>query len=274
MEDDLNKLHGIFNELGVKTVCESAICPNVGDCFAKNTATFMILGNVCTRSCRFCAVNKGIPVPPDLEEPAKVVKAVHQLGLKHVVITSVTRDDLEDGGAGQFVRVIQALYKYDQNISVEVLVPDFKGKKESISSVVNAGPAVLGHNVETVPDLYERVRPGADYFRSLSLLKALKKIGGVAIYSKSGLMVGLGETEQQVIKVMEDLREVECDILTIGQYLRPTARQLPVVEYVSPETFDLYASKARSLGFKAVATGPFIRSSYLAASVLKDLTQK
>lgn len=272
MEGDLNKLHKIFNDSGVKTVCESAVCPNIGDCFAKNTATFMILGNICTRGCRFCAVGKGVPVPPDTLEPAKVVKAVRQLRLKHVVITSVTRDDLEDGGAGQFARVIRALNKYNQNIKVEVLVPDFRGKKESIASVVDAAPAVIGHNVETVPDLYERVRPGADYFRSLALLKEVKNVGSGTVYTKSGIMLGLGEIRKQVIKVMEDLREVECDVLTVGQYLRPTFRHLPVVEYVSPEKFKLYAAEARDLGFKAVAAGPFIRSSYLAASIFADLT--
>lgn len=263
--------HGTFEEvaqqlksLGVHTVCENASCPNIGECFLRKTATFMILGNVCTRNCGFCGVQHGVPTPVDPQEPERVAEAAAALGLHYVVVTSVTRDDLPDGGASQFAETIRHIERRIPGAKVEVLVPDFRGDKHALGRVLDAGPFVLNHNVETVPRLYSKVRPGADYRRSLKLLETAGK-AGASIHTKSGLMVGLGEQRQEVIQVLEDLRRVGCEFVTIGQYLQPSRSNLPVVEYVPPPVFDEYRAIGRALGFKHVAAGPFVRSSYRAA---------
>lgn len=254
----------LLQELKLNTVCESALCPNLGECFARRTATFMILGRVCTRNCRFCAVEGGQPELVDPEEPRRVAEAAARLGLKHVVVTSVTRDDLPDGGAGQFAATIQALREKLPYAIIEVLTPDFQGERKAIASVVEAQPHIFNHNVETVPRLYPLVRPEADYRRSLEVLRTVKELAP-GIYTKSGLMVGLGETREEVEQVMADLREVNCDILTIGQYLRPSPQHLEVKEFIPPEVFDYYAEAGRKMGFLYVASAPFVRSSYNAA---------
>jgi len=254
----------LLEELKLNTVCQSALCPNLGECFSRRTATFMILGNTCTRNCRFCAVQSGQPQPPDPDEPRRVALAAARLGLKHVVVTSVTRDDLPDGGAGQFAATIKSIREYLPGAVIEVLTPDFQGKKEALVKVLEAGPHIFNHNIETVPRLYPEVRPGANYQRSLEILKQVKEMAP-GIYTKSGLMVGLGETKEEVEQVMADLRKVNCDILTIGQYLRPSPQHLEVKEYVRPEVFDYYGARGREMGFLYVAAAPFVRSSYNAA---------
>ncbi|MGB9809038.1 MAG: lipoyl synthase, partial [Caldanaerobacter sp.] len=235
LSEDLNRMEAFLKNMGLNTVCQSANCPNMGECFARRTATFMIMGNICTRNCRFCAVEKGHPQPLDEEEPGRVAEAARRLGLKHVVVTSVTRDDLPDGGASHFAKTIYELKKLP-GVTVEVLVPDFMGNEEAIRTVVEAKPDVINHNVETVPRLYSRVRPKADYIRSLNLLKKVKELDPL-ILTKSGIMVGLGETEEEVIEVMKDLRDIDCDMMTIGQYLRPSHKHIEVAEYVTPEQF-------------------------------------
>ena len=251
----------LLEHLGINTVCQSAICPNLGECFAKRTATFMIMGDNCTRNCRFCAVTKAEPTSLDAKEPRQVAKAVKQLGLKHVVITSVTRDDLSDGGAGHFADTINSIKELSDTITIEVLTPDFEGNKESISKVVHAMPHIYNHNVETVPRLYSQVRPKAVYETSLMLLEAVKQIKS-NVYTKSGLMVGLGERREEVVSVMQDLRSVGCDIVTIGQYLSPSSSHYPVQEFVHPDVFLWYERKAKEMGFLHAASGPFVRSSY------------
>lgn len=258
--EDVQKL---LRTLALHTVCESARCPNIGECFRRGTATFLILGNVCTRSCRFCAVEKGVPKPLDPEEPERVAEAAKRLNLKHVVVTSVTRDDLPDGGAHHFAATIAALRRVLPQATVEVLVPDFQGKEEALDVVLAARPHVLNHNVETVPRLYPFVRPQADYVRSLWLLGRVKD-KAPDVLTKSGLMVGLGETRAEVEGVLHDLRDVRCDIVTIGQYLRPSMRHLPVAAYLPPEEFEYYREYGLRLGFLGVASGPFVRSSYRA----------
>ncbi|MGI9950955.1 lipoyl synthase [Moorellaceae bacterium AZ2] len=254
----------LLQELQLNTVCQSALCPNLGECFARRTATFMILGKTCTRNCRFCAVERGKPEPVDPDEPRRVALAAAKLGLRHVVVTSVTRDDLPDGGAGQFVATICALREQLPHVVIEVLTPDFQGERGAIAAVVEAKPHIFNHNVETVPRLYPRVRPAADYRRSLEVLKMVKDLAP-GIYTKSGIMVGLGETREEVEEVMADLREVGCDILTIGQYLRPSPQHLAVEEFVPPEIFEYYGQVGRKMGFLYVASAPFVRSSYNAA---------
>lgn len=244
----------------VSTVCEEARCPNQGKCFSNNTATFMILGDRCTRNCSFCAVESSIPVPLDQEEPERVASASLALGLEFVVITSVTRDDLPDGGAGHFAATIKAIRKKKPEVKIEVLTPDFKGDPEALKTVLDAGPDVFNHNIETVPRLYPVVRSMANYRVSLNMLK-LAKTFYPEIKTKSGIMLGLGEKESEVIKVMEDLRGVDCDFLTIGQYLRPRKENLPVVEYIRPEVFERYRIIGEEMGFKAVASSPLTRSS-------------
>jgi lipoic acid synthetase len=261
---DNNKLHTvkrILRENGLNTVCESARCPNIAECFSKPTATFMILGNVCTRGCGFCSVDKGYPMPPVDDEPLKIAEVSAKLSLKHVVITSVTRDDLPDKGAGQFARTIDEVRKINKGVTIEVLTPDFSGSTESIMEVAERRPEIYNHNVETVPRLYKRVRPQADYKMSLNLFDVVKK-KYPDIITKSGIMVGLGEERDEVISVMRDLRSVGCDVLTIGQYLMPTKKNLPVIEYIEPEVFDYYKREGEKMGFKSVESGPFVRSSY------------
>lgn len=259
----LNKMENMLKELSLHTVCESANCPNIGKCFRHRTATFMVMGSTCTRNCRFCAVNKGLPEKLDPEEPQNVALASKKLGLKHTVITSVTRDDLEDGGASHFVEIIKAMRRENPESTVELLIPDLKGNWSALKKIIDAKPDILNHNIETVEPLYKKVRPMAIYNRSIELLKQVK-IFDKDVYTKCGIMLGLGETEQQVLKVMDDLLEVGCDILTIGQYLRPSKNHLPVFEYITPQKFEKYKKIAIEKGFKFVASGPYVRSSYKA----------
>lgn len=250
----------ILRRHGLYTVCEEARCPNMGECFSRPTATFMILGSKCTRNCSFCSVESSTPGPLDLEEPERVVMAAKEMGLRYIVITSVTRDDLSDGGAGHFAKTVYAVRRYLPDAKVEVLTPDFKGDVSALKIVLNSRPNVYNHNVETVPRLYPIVRPQADYWRSLNILQYAKKIAP-EINTKSGLMLGLGETLDEVINVLRDLRSAGCDIVTIGQYLRPSKLNLPVVEYIRPEMFERLRLKALGMGFKYVASGPLVRSS-------------
>lgn len=243
------------------TVCESARCPNLPECWSKRTATFMILGNTCTRSCGFCAINVGKGEEVDIFEPANVAKVTEDLGLKHVVVTSVTRDDLPDEGAEQFARTIRALRQRNPLTIIEVLTPDFKGKRELIEVVTNSHPDIFNHNIECVDRLTKIVRPQAKYRRTLGVLKTVKELDS-SIYTKSGLMLGFGETRDEVIQTLHDLKEVGVDAVTIGQYLRPTMRHLPVHTYVHPDQFKEYEDFGMSLGFTFVASAPFVRSSY------------
>ena len=257
-------LKGLIDRLRLHTVCESAACPNVGECWNQRTATFMILGNVCTRRCGFCAVQKGAPLPVDYDEPERVAEAVEAMGLKFAVITSVNRDDREDGGAELFAMVIQAIRRRIPGCGVEILIPDFQGNLTAVETVMAARPDVLNHNTETVPRLYRQVRLGARYERSLDVLAHAKQCAP-ATPTKSGLMLGLGETAAEVLQVMRDLRDHQVDILTIGQYLRPSAKHLPIVRYVSPEEFDEFRREGRAMGFGHVESGPLVRSSYHAS---------
>lgn len=251
----------IVRDLGLHTVCEEAHCPNIGECWAHRTATFLLLGDVCTRNCGFCAVKHGRPLAVDPEEPKRVAEAVVALGLSHVVVTSVDRDDLPDGGAGHFARTAEAIKQRAPRCTVEVLVPDFKGDAVALRTVVHSPIDVFNHNVETVPRLYRLARPGARYGRSLELLRMAKK-WRPELRTKTGLMLGLGEEDEEVLRVLNDLREAGCDILTLGQYLRPSARHLPIQRYVRPEEFDRWRQRARALGFRYVEAGPLVRSSY------------
>jgi len=253
---------------GVHTVCQAARCPNVGECFRRGTATFMILGDLCTRDCRFCAVAHGRPAPPDPDEPRRVAEAAAHLGLDFVVVTSVTRDDLPDGGAAHFAATIEALRARLPQVGVEVLIPDFSGRRECLRTVLSAQPTVVNHNIETVRRLSPHIRPQADYERSLRVLAAAKELAP-DLPVKSGLMVGLGETDEEVYATLRDLRGVGCDLVTIGQYLRPSPRQLPVDRYVPPESFRVYEAWAKNLGFAHAACGPFVRSSYQAAEAAR-----
>lgn len=262
-----SEVNSILDDLSLNTVCKEANCPNRMECFNRSTATFMILGSVCTRNCTFCNVTKGEPQKLDVEEPRKVAVAVDKLKLKHAVITSVTRDDLPDGGAEQFAQVVKEIRKLGKGISVEVLIPDFMGDAEALAKVIEAKPEIINHNVETVPGLYPRVRPRAIYERSLELLRRVKEADS-EILTKSGIMLGLGETEEAVADVMKDLRAIGCDILTIGQYLAPSSKHHPVVEYVHPDIFAKYKKIGDELGFKNVVSAPLVRSSYHADEVL------
>lgn len=272
---DLNKgrsldyIKEMLEKLSLNTVCKEANCPNRMECFSKKTATFMILGRQCSRNCKFCNVSHGELQNVDPNEPENVAKAAIELGLKHVVITSVTRDDLADGGAGHFVEVIKAIKALDKKIVVEVLIPDLKGDKEALKKVVDAKPEIINHNIETVPRLYDEVRPEAIYKRSLELLKNVKLMDN-NIFTKSGIMVGLGEKEEEVLEVLKSLREVGCDYLTIGQYLAPSKKHHPIIEYVHPITFQKYKEEAIMLGFSFVASNPLVRSSYNAAEMFKS----
>lgn len=252
--------HSLLRELNLETVCENARCPNRPECYSRRTATFMILGNVCTRPCGFCSVPRGEPLDLQDDEPERVAEAASRLGLKHVVITSVTRDDLPDGGADHFYRCILAV-RARTGSAVEVLTPDFLGDTRAIDRVLEARPEVYNHNMETVPRLYKKVRGRADYRRSLDLLAHVKTTSPGTV-TKSGLMLGLGETTEELLETLADLRQVACDTLTIGQYLAPTLKHISVKRYVPPEEFDSLAVLARSMGFQKVASGPFVRSSY------------
>lgn len=248
------------------TICQEGCCPNQGECFSKREASFLIMGRVCSRNCRFCAVESGRPTALDALEPHMLAEEVQELGLRYVVITSVTRDDLPDGGAGHFARVIKEVRHLCPEVGIEVLIPDFKGSVPSLATVIHARPQVLNHNVETVPRLYPDVRPQADYQQSINLIRNAKSIDG-NIITKSGLMVGLGETQEEVLAVMDDLREACCDIMTIGQYLQPSVHHYPVKEYVHPDVFKAYEEDARKKGFKGVVSSPFVRSSYKAGEL-------
>ena len=254
------------------TVCKEAMCPNIGYCWNKGTATFMIGGKVCTRSCTFCAVSRGKPAPLLLDEPERVARAVFELQLKHVVVTSVARDDLDDGGAGHFVDTINAIRRLSPLCTTEVLIPDFQGNRTALFDVADAHPHVINHNLETIERLQSRVRPQASYFRSLNLLRDVKEAYS-SVYTKSGIMVGLGETIAEVEELMRDLRESHCDIFTVGQYLKPPNRRLRMLEYVTPATFQHYKEFGESIGFKYVASGPFIRSSFNADEFFRDALQ-
>ncbi len=259
------EMAGYLKSMGLHTVCQSASCPNIGECFSKHTATFMILGDTCTRNCGFCGVNHGKPLPVDIDEPDRVGAAAAKMGLKYVVVTSVTRDDLPDGGAAQFAGTIRAIKREIPESRVEVLIPDFQGDPDALRLVLEAEPFVLNHNIETAPRLYPVARASANYARSLKLLETAKAIAP-SIYTKSGLMVGLGETAEEVEGALADLRKVGCDIVTIGQYLQPSkSNNIPVVEYVTPDQFNEYKAIGDAMGFRYVASAPFVRSSYHAA---------
>ena len=251
----------VLHKLSLHTVCEEANCPNRMECFNRKTATFMVLGNNCTRNCTFCNVTKGTPTPVDPEEPSKVAEAAKLLGIKHLVVTSVTRDDLVDGGAGHFASIISEARRLNPAMTVEVLIPDFNGSSEALDKVIDASPDIINHNIETVPALYSTVRPMAIYERSLELLKMVKS-KNPAIITKSGIMLGLGEKFEEVIDVLGDLRRVQCDYLTIGQYLAPSKDHHPIVAYIHPDIFEKYQKIALSMGFKQVMSGPLVRSSY------------
>lgn len=264
---DLHAVKRQMRESDLHTVCEEARCPNRGECFSRGTATFLLLGNTCTRACGFCDIAVGRPGPPDPLEPMRVADAARAMGLRHVVVTSVARDDLPDGGAGQFARTIAALRRIAPVPGVEVLTPDFRGRFFPLQTVVDSAPDVFNHNVETVPRLYRRVRPGAELERSLGVLSAVK-ILDERITTKSGFMVGLGERFAEGLDLLARLRDAGVDIVTIGQYLRPSRENLPVSEYVPPAVFDLYREAGLQLGFRHVFAGPFVRSSYRAEEAL------
>lgn len=260
-QDDLAQMQSMLNAGNLHTVCESANCPNIGECFSQKTCTFMILGNICTRNCRFCAVEHGqLPLPVDIEEPKAVALTARQLGLNYVVVTSVTRDDLPDGGAEHFVTTIQEIRQVLPEARIEVLIPDLLGHQESIQLIIDAKPDVISHNIETVPRLYKTVRPEAIYDRSLQLLQRVST--NHKNIAKAGIMLGLGERHEEVLQTMLDIKAVGCQILTIGQYLRPSAGHHPIMEYIHPATFQMWEDKAYEIGFNQVVSGPMVRSSY------------
>lgn len=265
---DCDRLRQRLKDLRLGTVCEEALCPNIGECFAKSQATFLILGKNCTRLCRFCAVKRGTPAPPDPDEPRRVAEGAARLGLAHAVITSVTRDDLPDGGAQVFVDTVIALKSLPTPPIVELLIPDFRLDRKAIRKVVASGADVVAHNIETVPRLYKEAREGADYKRSLDVLGFIHECDA-NMPVKSGIMLGLGETEGEVLKVFSDLADTGCDLLSIGQYLAPSRDHIPVKEYLTPEKFEYYKEKALDAGFHGVMSGPYVRSSYMAGEYLK-----
>ncbi|MGB0165500.1 MAG: lipoyl synthase [Luteibaculum sp.] len=263
------KVRGIVSEHKLHTICESGNCPNMGECWGAGTATFMILGNICTRSCGFCAVATGKPLPADLEEPKRVANSVSLMKVKHCVITSVDRDDLPDGGSIIWAETVNTIREASPTTTMETLIPDFAGKWENLQRIIDVAPEIVSHNLETVRRLTKEVRIQAKYDRSLEVLRRLKK-GGMR--TKSGVMLGLGESDQEVLETMEDLRSVGCDILTLGQYLQPTPKHLPVAEFVHPDRFNKYKELGLKMGFKYVESGPLVRSSYHAEKHLFDQT--
>lgn len=267
LSSNLKQVQALTRTLNLNTVCQEANCPNRLECYNKGTAAFMILGSVCTRNCRFCNVSSGKPDAVDCNEPVHVAEAIKKLDLKHAVITSVTRDDLPDGGAMHFNNVINEIHKLNPNTSVEVLIPDLKGDLDSLKIILDAKPEILNHNVETVPRLYKDVRPQAIYKRSMDLLYNVKKINS-NILTKSGFMLGLGETEEEIIQLLKELKEINCDIVTIGQYLAPSEEHIEVVEYIHPDVFEKYRQIGMDMGFKYIASSPLVRSSYNAAKAL------
>lgn len=266
-------VRALLREGALNTVCEEARCPNLGECFGRGTATFMLLGDRCTRRCAYCSVSTARPLPPDAGEPRRVAEAAARLSLRHVVLTSVNRDDLPDGGAGHFAAVIRALREILPGASIEVLTPDFGGDRQSLRLVLDARPEVFNHNIETVPRLFPRLRPQGSYERSLRLLAQAKEIRPTQ-QTKSGLMVGLGEDDEEVEPVLRDLRRVGVETVTIGQYLRPSRHHEPVRRYLPPDAFEAYARLARSLGFAGVSSGVFVRSSFHAEEVYREATPR
>lgn len=260
--DAFGHTRALLDELKLHTVCESAKCPNHWECWSKGTATFMIAGDRCTRACGFCAVSTARPLPLEADEPARVAEAARRMRLRHVVITAVARDDLADGGAEHFRQTVEAVRSLNPGIVIEVLTPDFLERDSAIDAVISAHPQIFNHNLETVRRLTPSVRFRATYDRSLNVLRKVKERCGNSIYTKSGLMLGLGETEEELLVALEDLRRVGCDILTLGQYLQPTVHHLAVAEFVPPEQFERYGERARQMGFTHVASGPMVRSSY------------
>lgn len=266
--ENYKKVRALVDEHKLHTICESGSCPNMGECWGEGTATFMILGNICTRSCGFCAVQTGRPDAVDEFEPGKVAHSIKTMQIKHAVITSVDRDDLKDGGAGIWVQTVKAVRHQSPGTTMETLIPDFAGKWENLQQIIDVAPEIVSHNLETVRRLTKQVRIQAKYDRSLEVLFRLKK-GGMR--TKSGVMLGLGETDEEVIETMEDLRAVGVDILTLGQYLQPTPKHLPIVEFVTPERFDKYRELGLKMGFRFVESGPLVRSSYHAEKHIFDL---
>ena len=272
VNEDLFRMKRLLSERAINTVCESSLCPNMTECFSRRHATFLILGKICTRSCGFCSVKKDRPGSVDSDEPERIANFVKLLGLKYAVITSVTRDDLPDGGASQFVKVVEAIRAVSSGSKVEILVPDFCGRRESIKKALEVKPAVFSHNIETVKRLYPMVRAGASYSGSLNLLKMAKEIYPRQL-TKSSIMVGLGETEEKIIDTMKDLRVAGCDILMIGQYLKPGKDNVDIKRFVTPEEFERYKMLGEAMGFKLVSSGPHVRSSYNAFEIYKELKE-
>lgn len=268
--DTIKEVEGMMRAKSLHTVCESARCPNLPECWSKKTATFMILGDTCTRSCGFCAIKVGRGETLNPHEPTDVARVANDLGLKHIVVTSVARDDLADEGAAQFAKTIEELHRQNPDCIVEVLTPDFKAKKWCIKIVTDAHPEIYNHNIETIERLHTVVRPQAKYSRTLEVLRTVKELDP-SIYTKSGIMLGLGETREEVVETLQDLRAVGVDAVTIGQYLRPTMKHLPVVEYIHPDEFKEYEKIGEEMGFAFVASGPFIRSSYNAIEFSKKV---
>lgn len=272
-KQSMEKMEKMLSALSLNTVCQGANCPNIGECFKNKTATFMILGSICTRNCRFCAVSKGEPTKLDLQEPLNVAIAVKKLKLKHAVITSVTRDDIDDGGAEHFSKTIIEVRNHNPETSIEVLIPDFKGNETALLKVINTKPEIINHNLETVPSLYKQVRPQADYRQSLKLLETVK-VKDATILTKTGIMVGLGEKDEEIVATLEDLAAIKCDIVTLGQYLQPSKQHLPVIEYITPDKFLYYKNIALSKGINFVESGPFVRSSYNAIKGFNALSKE
>ncbi len=266
VQGDSNTVHvkNLIRNLNLHTVCHEANCPNRMECFARRTATFMILGRNCTRNCTFCNVTRNKPDPVDPNEPENVAKAVQTLNLRHAVVTSVTRDDLQDQGANQFAEIVRQIKKYNPETTVELLIPDMSGREDLLDIILETKPDVLNHNIETIPEFYPKVRPAANFMRSIRVLGYAKSKG---FKTKSGIMVGFGEKEEQVVKAFTALREVDCDMLTVGQYLQPTKQHIKVTEYVTPEQFERYKDIALEMGFKRVNSGPLVRSSYHAEPI-------
>jgi len=269
---DFKILSNKLEQAKLHSVCQSAHCPNQGECFSKGTATFLLMGNICTRHCAFCAIKKGRPTPLDENEPIRLAVTCKEMGLKHVVLTCVTRDDLQDGGASHFVKCVEALRNEIPDVTIEILTSDMKGRESSLAILLSNPPEILNHNMETVPSLYRKVRKGAIYERSLELISRSRKIAP-HVFTKSGIMVGCGETEEEIILVMEDMAKAGCQIFTIGQYLAPTNSILPVTRYVTPENFKKYESIGYELGFMAVNAGAYVRSSYMAEDTLAKILE-
>lgn len=274
-DEKLREMRQLLAIHRLNSVCQSARCPNMARCFSKRTVTFMILGDVCTRNCFFCGVTTAMPRTPDPGEADRIAEAVASLQLRHAVITSVTRDDLGDGGAGHFAKVVEASRVRNPRTVLELLIPDFRGSRTALQAVVDSKPDIIGHNIETVPRIFKQVRKEANFERSLTLLGRIKTLQG-SMLTKSGFMVGLGESQEEVIALLAMLRDVRCDMVTIGQYLRPSSSQIPVIEYITPSTFTKYREKALEMGFKAALSGPLVRSSFNASELLvecQDITK-